>query len=63
MSFVAQVSVITWNNTGLLQCRRSTYKPHEITWAEVAEEASTGKLFRMATLDREGRPVLVMRPR
>ncbi|KAK9843107.1 hypothetical protein WJX74_007090 [Apatococcus lobatus] len=42
---------------------RSSYKPHEITWAEVSEEATTGKLFRMHTLDREGRPVLVMRPR
>ena len=48
---------------GRFPCRRSTYKPHAITWAEVSEEAPTGKLFRMHALDREGRPVLVMRPR
>ena len=44
-------------------CRRLSYKPHLITWAEVSEEAATGKLFRMHALDRDGRPVLVMRPR
>ncbi|KAK9818152.1 hypothetical protein WJX72_007873 [[Myrmecia] bisecta] len=42
---------------------RLTYKPHEITWAEVKHEASTGKQFRMQARDRDGRVVLVMRPR
>ncbi|KAK1323232.1 hypothetical protein QJS10_CPA02g01127 [Acorus calamus] len=41
---------------------RSTYKPEEICWHEVAHEGETGKLYRANFLDREGRLVLVLRP-
>eukprot|EP00891_Asterochloris_glomerata_P007428 jgi/Astpho2/7428/Aster-02011 len=37
--------------------------PDQITWAEVAMEAETGKTFKMRCRDRAGRPVLVLRPR
>ncbi|KAK1291617.1 hypothetical protein QJS10_CPB17g02195 [Acorus calamus] len=41
---------------------RSTYKPEEIRWHEVAHEGETGKLYRASFQDRGGRPVLVLRP-
>lgn len=41
---------------------RSTYKPEEIRWAEVAHEGETGKVSRANFHDRLGRPVLIMRP-
>ncbi|KAL7261946.1 hypothetical protein ACSBR1_000357 [Camellia fascicularis] len=41
---------------------RSTYKPEEIRWHEVAVEGETGKLFRANFHDRHGRTVLLMRP-
>lgn len=41
---------------------RSTYKPEEICWHEVAVEGETGKLFRANFHDRHGRTVLLMRP-
>ncbi|KAK1316702.1 hypothetical protein QJS10_CPA05g01146 [Acorus calamus] len=41
---------------------RSTYKPEEICWHEVAHEGETGKLYRASFQDRGGRPVLVLRP-
>ncbi|KAK1256734.1 hypothetical protein QJS04_geneDACA003710 [Acorus gramineus] len=41
---------------------RSTYKPEEIRWHEVAHEGETGKLYRANFHDREGRLVLVLRP-
>ncbi|EPS69254.1 hypothetical protein M569_05512 [Genlisea aurea] len=42
---------------------RSEYKPDEIRWEEVAEEAATGKIYQWNYQDRQGRPVLIMRPR
>ncbi|MED6119091.1 hypothetical protein PIB30_008604 [Stylosanthes scabra] len=41
---------------------RSTYKPEEICWHEVAVEGETGKLYRASFHDRQGRTVLILRP-
>ncbi|OVA03118.1 CRAL-TRIO domain [Macleaya cordata] len=41
---------------------RSEYKPEEIRWDEVANEAETGKIYRLNCVDKCGRTVLVMRP-
>ena len=43
-------------------CRRRTYKPHEIKWQDIEEEA-TGKQFVMPCTDKHGRTVVIMRPR
>ncbi|PIA52636.1 hypothetical protein AQUCO_01000485v1 [Aquilegia coerulea] len=41
---------------------RSTYKPEEIRWHEVANEGETGKVYRANFHDRHGRTVLILRP-
>ncbi|CAI9753423.1 unnamed protein product [Fraxinus pennsylvanica] len=41
---------------------RSTYKPEEIRWHEVAIEGETGKVYRANFHDRYGRTVLILRP-
>ncbi|KAF8377941.1 hypothetical protein HHK36_031330 [Tetracentron sinense] len=41
---------------------RSTYKPEEICWSEVAVEGETGKVYRANFHDRHGRTVLILRP-
>ncbi|CAH2033595.1 unnamed protein product [Thlaspi arvense] len=41
---------------------RTQYKPEEIRWEEIAQEAETGKIYRANCTDKYGRPVLVMRP-
>ncbi|KAL5704604.1 hypothetical protein ACHQM5_023007 [Ranunculus cassubicifolius] len=41
---------------------RSTYKPEEIRWHEVAHEGETGKVYRANFHDRHGRTVLILRP-
>ncbi|XP_017250027.1 uncharacterized protein LOC108220696 isoform X1 [Daucus carota subsp. sativus] len=41
---------------------RSTYKPQDIRWHEVAHEGETGKVSRADFHDRSGRTVLIMRP-
>ncbi|CAN6825306.1 unnamed protein product [Brassica oleracea] len=41
---------------------RSTYKPQEIRWNQVAHEGETGKVSRASFHDRQGRVVLIMRP-
>ncbi|KAJ9186592.1 hypothetical protein P3X46_002142 [Hevea brasiliensis] len=41
---------------------RSTYKPEEIRWHEVAIEGETGKVYRANFHDRQGRTVLILRP-
>ncbi|KAL9247640.1 hypothetical protein vseg_021053 [Gypsophila vaccaria] len=41
---------------------RSDYKPDEILWEDVVTEAETGKICRSTSVDRNGRPVLVMHP-
>ncbi|XP_068654612.1 uncharacterized protein [Aristolochia californica] len=41
---------------------RSTFKPEEIRWHEVASEGETGKVFRANFHDRLGRTVLILRP-
>ncbi|KAL2552431.1 Sec14p-like phosphatidylinositol transfer family protein [Forsythia ovata] len=41
---------------------RSTFKPEEIRWHEVAHEGETGKVFKANFHDRLGRTVLIMRP-
>jgi hypothetical protein len=43
--------------------RRVEAQPHLITWSMVAEEAASGKNFVSPYPDREGRPVVTMRPR
>ncbi|KAH9690808.1 CRAL-TRIO domain-containing protein [Citrus sinensis] len=41
---------------------RAEYKPEEIRWDEIANEAETGKIYRLNYVDKYGRAVLVMRP-
>ncbi|KAG5048780.1 hypothetical protein GLYMA_04G104400v4 [Glycine max] len=41
---------------------RKEYKPEEIRWEEVAEEAQTGMMYKPNYHDKYGRSVLVMRP-
>lgn len=41
---------------------RAEYKPEEIRWEDVANEAETGKIYRSNYIDKRGRTVLVMRP-
>ncbi|KAH0705226.1 hypothetical protein KY290_009920 [Solanum tuberosum] len=41
---------------------RSTFKPEEIRWHEVAIEGETGKAYRANFHDRHGRTVLILRP-
>ncbi|CAK7339562.1 unnamed protein product [Dovyalis caffra] len=41
---------------------RSTFKPEEIRWHEVAHEGTTGKISRANFHDRSRRTVLIMRP-
>uniref|UniRef100_A0A5B7A2S8 Putative random slug protein 5-like n=1 Tax=Davidia involucrata TaxID=16924 RepID=A0A5B7A2S8_DAVIN len=41
---------------------RSTYKPEEIRWHEVAIEGETGKVYRANFNDLNGRTVLILRP-
>ncbi|KAF0933042.1 hypothetical protein E2562_013796 [Oryza meyeriana var. granulata] len=41
---------------------RSEYKPDEIRWDEIANEAVTGKIYRTDYFDKSGRSILVMRP-
>lgn len=41
---------------------RSTFKPEEIRWHEVAQEGETGKVSKANFHDRLGRTVLIMRP-
>ncbi|GAB4845065.1 hypothetical protein Ancab_038471 [Ancistrocladus abbreviatus] len=41
---------------------RTEYKPEEIRWEDVAQEADTGKIYRSNCVDKQGRTVLVMRP-
>ncbi|GMH13888.1 hypothetical protein Nepgr_015729 [Nepenthes gracilis] len=41
---------------------RSTFKPEEIRWDEVAVEGETGKVYRANFRDRCGRTVLILRP-
>jgi hypothetical protein len=38
-------------------------RPQEIVWAQVEKEAETGKTFVSPHPDKEGRPVVMMRPR
>jgi hypothetical protein len=40
---------------------RNEYKPEEIHWDEVSNEAETGKIYRPNYCDKLGRPVLIMR--
>nr|XP_043637206.1 phosphatidylinositol transfer protein 3-like [Erigeron canadensis]XP_043637207.1 phosphatidylinositol transfer protein 3-like [Erigeron canadensis] len=42
---------------------RMNYKPSEIRWEHVAAEAETGKIYRSSFMDKQGRTILVMRPR
>eukprot|EP00249_Psilotum_nudum_P011155 c22997_g2_i1 orf=319-1260(-) len=57
-----------WNlkkSQKMLNCTikwRDKYKPEEIMWEDVAKEAETGKIYRGKFRDKQGRPVLVMRP-
>ncbi|KAL8100894.1 hypothetical protein AgCh_032952 [Apium graveolens] len=41
---------------------KSTYKPEQTRWHEVAHEGETGKVSRADFRDRSGRSVLIMRP-
>ncbi|KAL5208154.1 hypothetical protein ABZP36_032589 [Zizania latifolia] len=41
---------------------RSAYKPDEIRWDEIADEAVTGKIYRTDYFDKSGRSILIMRP-
>uniref|UniRef100_A0ACD5YZ00 Uncharacterized protein n=1 Tax=Avena sativa TaxID=4498 RepID=A0ACD5YZ00_AVESA len=41
---------------------RSEYKPDEIRWDDISDEAVTGKNYRCDYFDKSGRSILVMRP-
>ncbi|KAL7081547.1 hypothetical protein ACP275_14G046900 [Erythranthe tilingii] len=41
---------------------RTSFKPEEIRWHEIADEGETGKVFRANFRDRQGRSVLILRP-
>ncbi|KAL6912123.1 hypothetical protein ACP4OV_000928 [Aristida adscensionis] len=41
---------------------RSEYKPDEIRWDDISDEAVTGKVYRTDYFDKSGRSILVMRP-
>lgn len=41
---------------------RSEYKPDEIRWDDISDEAVTGKIYRSDYFDKSGRSILVMRP-
>ncbi|RLN09512.1 random slug protein 5-like [Panicum miliaceum] len=41
---------------------RSEYKPDEIRWDDISDEAVTGKIYRTDYFDKSGRSILVMRP-
>ncbi|KAM0927117.1 hypothetical protein ACQ4PT_003213 [Festuca glaucescens] len=41
---------------------RSEYKPDEIRWDDISDEAATGKIYRSDYFDKSGRSILVMRP-
>ncbi|TVU28544.1 hypothetical protein EJB05_20065, partial [Eragrostis curvula] len=41
---------------------RSEYKPDEICWDDISDEAVTGKIYRTDYFDKSGRSILVMRP-
>ncbi|KAK3159123.1 hypothetical protein QOZ80_2AG0146010 [Eleusine coracana subsp. coracana] len=41
---------------------RSEYKPDEIRWDDISNEALTGKIYRTDYFDKSGRSILVMRP-
>ncbi|KAL6633534.1 hypothetical protein ACP70R_026205 [Stipagrostis hirtigluma subsp. patula] len=41
---------------------RSEYKPDEICWDDISDEAVTGKNYRTEYFDKSGRTILVMRP-
>lgn len=43
--------------------RRASYKPDQIRWEDVAHEAADAKMWILDQPDREGRPVVLMRPR
>lgn len=42
---------------------RAEYRPDRLTWERVNAEAARGKLFILEHPDKEGRPVVLMRPR
>lgn len=41
---------------------RASYKPEDIRWSDVCNEAETGKLFKANFRDRNGRVVMIMCP-
>jgi hypothetical protein len=42
---------------------RADYKPEEITWDEIKSEAELKKVTILDNVDKDGRPVVFMRPR
>jgi hypothetical protein len=42
---------------------RAEFRPEEITWDDMEDEAARGKVFVLDHPDKEGRPVVFMRPR
>lgn len=42
---------------------RASYQPDDLTWDDLESEAARGKVFVLDHKDREGRPVVFMRPR
>ncbi|CAO2834402.1 unnamed protein product [Amaranthus hypochondriacus] len=41
---------------------RLEYKPEKIRWEDIASEADSGKIYRSTSVDKKGRPILVMCP-
>jgi hypothetical protein len=42
---------------------REEFRPDEITWDDMEDEAARGKVFVLDHPDKEGRPIVFMRPR
>ncbi len=42
---------------------REAYKPHLITWSDIESEANLKKVTILDTPDKDGRPIVFMRPR
>eukprot|EP01024_Parvocaulis_polyphysoides_P001503 TRINITY_DN10409_c1_g3_i1.p2 TRINITY_DN10409_c1_g3~~TRINITY_DN10409_c1_g3_i1.p2 ORF type:complete len:326 (+),score=33.73 TRINITY_DN10409_c1_g3_i1:27-980(+) len=42
---------------------RKSFKPELLRWKDVSKEGETGKIFRLPVMDKNGRPVLILRSR
>ncbi|GFR40545.1 hypothetical protein Agub_g1118, partial [Astrephomene gubernaculifera] len=68
-TYVRYLRARSWNLQRATKMLKATlewrleYKPHLIKWEEVQEESATGKLYVYHVPDKQGRPIVLMRPR